>query len=446
MDFVKQNVMQVFVPGLLQTGLTLNGVALWPPSSDLYLSLQQNDILRKFLKIEPREDIGLWSTNLLSPKVQVGGFISPYKQFEETFLHEEHAIFCYDWRQSQMKSAEELIEFLSELEVPETHTIEVIGYSLGGCIAFIALAEAQKRNLSFMKQISKLITIGSPLKGSISATAAILGINVQADNENIMKIIHQDNFDSIYELLTSTPHLYFFNEDGTPLSKEFFFALLINSPNINPDKIRKALAFKKKYADLILRGVNIECFRGLEYGAQNICKCIVKKDKTIIPFYETNNSDGKISLYESTLFDSHTYTIRTVSESHGKLLESDELKTFLSDGINLSELRVKVVDTTINTITFSLYTQTLTEVIPLRRLTASKIVLRNKTVNKDVTSGIREKRNLQEVHLTIPSSYESGCLIFTGVSFTFMKDGVKNKIKRDRIVVSFDIFNSTIFF
>lgn len=455
---------QVFVPGLLQTSLKLEEETIWPPSPDIFLVLQQNKILRRLLAIKPKDDIKDWIEKFTDKNIKPDKFISPYPGFEEKFLVPEHVIFTYDWRQSQKKTSEELINFLTTLEVPEGFYLEVIGFSIGGNIAFMSLVEAQTRGLSFMRtsqkllgsegfqgsqkpqslqgKVKRLITIGSPLKGSIKATATFLGVD-NSQPDFIKKIIHDEVFESIYELIPSNPNLFFFKEDETVLTKAEFKDLFLKTPHVNAVKFENALSFKKEWNKLPrLKDVDVICYRGCDVGSQNIFKCVVRE--SIIPFFESSNSDGTITCDEATFFDTQPFLSRTVQAKHSTLLQSDELISMISDNHNLSEIRLELVSSSSSLNSFKILSQTLTETIPIKKITAKKISLLHKGSSQDVTSNLKKKKD--EVWISIPSKYETGCLLFEDVSFSCLKDDEKVKIVKARIFASFEILNPNIFF
>lgn len=433
---------QVFVPGLLQTSLKLNDETIWPPNPDIFLSLQQNKLLRMILAIKTKEDVNDWVEKFTDRDIKVDKFLPPYPNFESEFLVPDHAIFIYDWRQSQKKSSEQLIDFLTELEVPKGYYLEVIGFSIGGNIAFMALANAQARDINFIKRVKRLITIGSPLKGSIKATATFLGID-NSQPDFIKKIIHHDIFDSIYELIPSNPNKYFFKEDESVLTKAEFRDLFLNAPKVNQAKFERAMAFKKEWNKLSLKKINSICYRGSDYGAQNIVKCIVSKS-TIIPFFESSNSDGTITCDEATFYDTQHFLSRTVHAKHSTLLHSEELMSMISDGHNLSEIRLELIASTPTSNSFRVLSQTLSETIPIKKMTAKKINLLHKGNSIDITSNLKKKKD--EMWVSIPSKYDVGCILFEGVTFSCVKDDEKVKIVKSRIFSSFEILNPNIFF
>ncbi|KRF52557.1 hypothetical protein ASG99_12410 [Bacillus sp. Soil768D1] len=139
-------------------------------------------------------------------------------EFEVT-VHDLH----YDWRKSNLLHTKKLAGLIKEIKVDE---VIIVAHSMGGIIARLFLNEYG--NSEDGLKIKKLITLGTPWKGSPYAYKALnFGINVISDrvpvviNKEISKRI-APSFISLYQLLPNKYYNmeYVINENVTFLEKD----------------------------------------------------------------------------------------------------------------------------------------------------------------------------------------------------------------------------------
>lgn len=122
--------------------------------------------------------------------------------------------FVYDWRLNNLDHTELLKNKIISMEVDEIH---IVAHSMGGIITKICLNE-NKNNDDF-KKIKKVITLGTPWKGSMDAVKTLLyGSRIP---RKILKFIDKEtsrsmssHFPSVYQLLPNQDFLGYLKSTG----------------------------------------------------------------------------------------------------------------------------------------------------------------------------------------------------------------------------------------
>lgn len=110
--------------------------------------------------------------------------------------------FVYDWRRDL---AEASAAFVKELAACTAREISVIGHSMGGLIARVALRDAAGR------RVHKLITLGTPHGGSFAPVQAVRGVYplvrrlAQLDAGHSAEALSRDVFSSFHSLYQMLP-------------------------------------------------------------------------------------------------------------------------------------------------------------------------------------------------------------------------------------------------
>ncbi len=188
----------VFLPGIMGSELVdSDNKQVWPPSGlDLITGYDDIDAL-----LEP----DLRATKSIRSVLVVGVYKSLIKDFKTCGYvpnnpPRELIEFAYDWRLSNVTTAEKLADRLDQITV-ETE-ITLIGHSMGGLVLRYLLESGQFNNRHWFGWIKQLITLATPHKGAPEALRQILGLEKKAklSGEDIKKLASDIRYPSAYQL------------------------------------------------------------------------------------------------------------------------------------------------------------------------------------------------------------------------------------------------------
>lgn len=170
------------------------------------------------------ENVSIYDWKLNSVVSEYNGLINSLNN-TQYINNQDYFIFPYDWRKKVENSSDNLNDFINEtiLKDNENKKITIIGHSLGGLIGRIWTQKHGKNN------ISKLITIGSPHKGSPEMYRPLEAGEIERKNtfmwlaQKILVVLNkseiesdkktiQDKFPVLYDLFPVYPFLK--NSDG----------------------------------------------------------------------------------------------------------------------------------------------------------------------------------------------------------------------------------------
>lgn len=458
------DITNVFLHGMFQSELLRGTEVIWPPTNEMKLMLMGKRIFENFsdsLQIG-NEEFEKWLGKFSDPLLTTGEYISDDKEHILKVLGPDVAIFTYNTIQSLLKSAEEFIVFMKERvtkDLAKNRKVNVYGYSLGGLVAYIGFALAEQRDEKFLTRVSRLVTIGSPLKGSIDATATVLG--VRGISHGILKndpgdsIIHLDQFESIYQLMTAIPHVFFFTDKNKPLTKPEYLALFQTHPLVNKEKFHKACEFQKIFRSLSLRSVPTTSCVGIDQGSHSV-KRIVRVTGTgvLIPEYENGASDGTISFYEALPFDSNKFHTRLFHSNHKSLLRHQNFVSVVNENCFMNVLFLVFEKHKAAGIAFTMFINSKNGIVPLSKFKSKTNMFYFSENNKRKTISVKTKQvpdlkapDRKVVQITLPSMINgenlpiSGTVEFLDVEFEIWSEEENSYLchKLSRIVSTYDL-------
>ncbi|MBJ8070533.1 lipase/acyltransferase domain-containing protein [Bacillus cereus] len=146
----------IFVPGIKGTELYEGDNKRWFPSTKkdlLSLGLQN--------KLEARQVLGAVNAFFLKKEDLYQGVI-------EKFIDNPNFIpYPYDWRFSLLDIVDDFVEFIVGISAEKDDDIILIAHSMGGVLSKLAILKLQEMGLAHL--IKKMVTIGTPWKGSPDA-------------------------------------------------------------------------------------------------------------------------------------------------------------------------------------------------------------------------------------------------------------------------------------
>lgn len=206
----------VFLPGIMGSELWLEDEQIWPGT--LAELVFRYPYVSAAEKIQPRGD------ELLRDDLRVGDVIRRFSvsvQYQSMiellgrcgFRETDRTLYLcpYDWRRSNVGSADRLAEMLDEVvggsNDQETKSIVLFGHSMGGLVARYYLESGKFNSRPAFKYISMLVCLATPHLGSPLALTASLGMERRLflSKEQVYKLTQQPRFPSLYELLPPFP-------------------------------------------------------------------------------------------------------------------------------------------------------------------------------------------------------------------------------------------------
>jgi|GEM_PF-1231171 len=208
----------IMVPGILGSVLKLNNKTVWPGSAKdiLFGSTFGNDEMNRLM--EP---------NLVATDVIRSVSIS--KQYEKLIedlgqcgFHENDQpptlFLCpYDWRKDNAESAEKLADLVDKafnLHGAATE-LSLIGHSMGGLISRYYLESGKYNARPGFKAVRRLLTLGTPHRGSPLALNAAMGREKRLwlSKEQVRRLANDPRYPALYQLMPPPDEPFVWNED-----------------------------------------------------------------------------------------------------------------------------------------------------------------------------------------------------------------------------------------
>ncbi|PEZ06871.1 hypothetical protein CN330_26785 [Priestia megaterium] len=214
----------IFIHGTMGSILRKNGVRAWP-----IILGKKADYISTLTPIDEHDGVEAYSTLLT------------YLPMKRHFVSQDYKVidFVYDWRRNNLEHLELLKQKIEEVQSDD---IIIIAHSMGGVLAKLCLNKYAEE--PFIKRIAKLITVGTPWKGSMNAIKTLkYGAPVPEGFGGLVTFISSEEskniapfFPSVYQLLPNQRYLeylkkesilpYSFNGNYYFESEEFFKQIL----------------------------------------------------------------------------------------------------------------------------------------------------------------------------------------------------------------------------
>ncbi|PGB72982.1 lipase/acyltransferase domain-containing protein [Bacillus wiedmannii] len=289
--------------------------------------------------------------NTLTPlekEVEPSHLLFTYKRLKKELKRNFPIVteFIYDWRLNNTEHLDLLRKTISSMDVDEVY---IVAHSMGGIISKLCLNEFKEE--PEIKKVKKLITLGTPWKGSMEAVRTLLyGSQVP---EKYWKYIGKDaakrickQFPSVYQLLPTSSFLdrlksincvpYFFNDSYFDEFDGFFQGVL-------QEEFSKYHSFDSvfnEYYSLLNQEIadDIELHEIIGLGKRTIK--IICENSRKEPYVYYDEGDGTVPLLSaySNLRDVENYSAYFVNgASHNGLPWKKEIIDLIKDIINDNE-------------------------------------------------------------------------------------------------------------
>jgi pimeloyl-ACP methyl ester carboxylesterase len=304
----------IFIPGIMGTVLTEKfGAKIWPrklPVDLVKYNLYENKLsMGKNVVIEP-----------LEPVKQMYGYLEKQLSTNET----KFTPFPYDWRLNNLDQLELLEDYI------DTNADEVIivAHSMGGLIAKLFLNKNKNKDLT--KNVTKLITLGTPWLGAMDAYRTIkygksLYYGIILSERESKKI--SPTFPSVYQLL---PNEQYFNQiqnyEGIPLlideNKEYNDWDTFFEEKVFPHFGKHHTNYRKIFNDfrnLLQEQLDVEHHEFIGFGVETIVALSENEAEEVDAHFR--NGDGTVPLFSAISHAEKRYFIKDTE--HGDLAKSD---------------------------------------------------------------------------------------------------------------------------
>lgn len=260
----------------------------------------------------------------ISDTVQPSHMLFTYKRLENKLNQHFDVVeeFIYDWRENNLNHSNLLKNKIELMNVEEVH---IVAHSMGGIIAKICINE--HKDTEAIKKITKLITLGTPWKGSMESVKTLLyGSRVP---EKYIKYIDKDtsreiskHFPSVYQLLPTRGFLsylkevdcvpYYFNDIYYDDFDDFFKGIL-------QETFRESHDYKKvfeEYYQLLNDDLPLEIELHEIVGTGKPTIKVISENTRKEPYVSYDEGDGTVPLFSaySRLHDRDNYHIYFVNK------------------------------------------------------------------------------------------------------------------------------------
>lgn len=315
----------VFLPGIMGSELVNStGKEVWPPGA--------MDLITGYDNIDELLDPNLTPTRSIRSMFFVYGvYKSLIKDFNKCGFfpdndEKELIEFAYDWRLSNVITAEKLATRLDEL--PMEKEIICIGHSMGGLVLRNLLESGKFENREWFPWIKQLITLATPHKGAPEALRQVLGLEkkVSLSGQDIQTLTSDPRYPSSYQLTPDPTTAFTINSNNRgklPTVIDTFADEVVNLPNANLS-IENINSSKEFWQSLDVNnkpdGVDYFFFGGSNH--KTFARNELSGNNINSP-YRRNSGDGTVPI-TSTIFSNipHGYSMK----NHGGIFKDRELR------------------------------------------------------------------------------------------------------------------------
>lgn len=314
----------IIVPGILGSELQKDGNTLWPVNmADGALGMLQTIGNLMALKVEDGVEDGIAPVRLAMSDYQEGmkvGSLGAYTTLAvalaDTLGYDQVFFFGYDWRQSNLETAQELSTYIDGvLETTGAKKVNLVVHSMGGLVAGGYLSGHKEEG-----KLAKVVTCGTPFVGAEDATESLDHCGGFFDFSDYPQLLP-----TMEEVFRSAPSLY----ELMPRSGWDSLDLLQEDGTLHPE----ATSAEKKaftYYQTVTANLS-DLWSGVDHVNLNGTSF-----STTDPSGEVDG-DGTVTLTSSTadgLFDSCTTTF---TSNHTGLVKDASPVQFIVDAVKGEE-------------------------------------------------------------------------------------------------------------
>ena len=237
----------VFVPGIMGSRLEKDGVRVWPPSA--------LEVVFGYDRIEELLDPALEATAII-PKVSLVSVYASILEdirrcgYLENDAERRFIPFPYDWRQSNVLSAERLAAVLdTHFSSPSVDLdITILAHSMGGLVSRYLLESGKFDDRPWFNAIRKLVTLGTPHHGAplalkrLSGSESMLGVS----GAGVRRMGNDSRYPSLYQLIGTDGSSFFIRRaprGELPTLIDPFDPAIRDALDMNPGNVDSARQF-----------------------------------------------------------------------------------------------------------------------------------------------------------------------------------------------------------
>ncbi|MDR5777745.1 MULTISPECIES: lipase/acyltransferase domain-containing protein [unclassified Caballeronia] len=343
----------IVIPGIMSSELYDGDVCVWPG--------EWNELIRPYKKMK----------HLLKPELEVrdiirsihyygllGSLISALEAcgFSEGAEKGTLMVCPYDWRKDNRVAAERLAECVKQMRARHGADVEInlIAHSMGGLVSRYLLesGDYDDANCPGFSSIRRLITIGTPHRGTPVALCAALG---QIDcwylnGTQVKELAGHEDFPSLYQLMPPLDEPFLWNTDPSarlgpvsPYEKDVAEILGLSVKNLtNAAKFHAALNIERRPPHVMYF-----CFVGTGQSTIANVQANFAQPQYLNPtgVESASGGDGSVPIWSSSLVGVQQLA---VSGSHATLYKTSEVLRTLGallgkEGVLCTDLKSNLV-------------------------------------------------------------------------------------------------------
>lgn len=200
----------VIIPGIIGTELKKGDTTIWPPAlGEGALGALQAMGSLSALKLEEGVEDGITPVRLAMSDYEDGMQMGTYGTYNDLALaladtlgYDQVFFFGYDWRQSNLDTAEELSAYLDEVMTKTgAEKVNLVVHSMGGLVTSAYLAGHKEEG-----KLATVISCGTPFYGAQDATDTLTGDGGFFSSDNFAQLLPvmadiSGTLPSLYELM-----------------------------------------------------------------------------------------------------------------------------------------------------------------------------------------------------------------------------------------------------
>lgn len=252
----------ILIPGIMGSELTLHGKLIWPGTPA--------ELVFPFRKMDELMDDELAATDIIrsfSISKQYEALIVDLAEcgFHETGLSRTLFVCPYDWRRDLKLAARTLSNKIEEAFKLHKGEVEItlIAHSMGGLVSRYYLESREFDQQAGFATVRRLITLGTPHRGSPLALSAAMGMEKRLflSAEQVRKLASNNRFPSLYQLLppTGEPFVWDEGKGSAYQSVNIYDTKIAEALTLVRENLEAAVAFHSKL-DMAGRPASVRYF------------------------------------------------------------------------------------------------------------------------------------------------------------------------------------------
>jgi len=318
----------VLLPGIMGSELKLREEVIWPGSATSLIfpykqmeallsnDLQASDVIRSF-----------------SISEQYGALIRDLTVFG--FVEGNTLVVCpYDWRKSNLVSADVLASKLDDIvrSHGETAEIYLVAHSMGGLISRYYLESGRYSARPGYRAVKALFTLGTPHRGAPLAVSAALGREKRLflNRDQVSRLVNDPRYPSLYELFPdpSEPCAWSLQTDDYYEPVNLYDDTVVKSLGLSESNVESARRFRAGL-DLGRRPETVRYFFfvGTRQVTMSLLRAKIDRPSTVETVEIESAGDGTVPIWSGTLTGVQH---RPVGGEHHVIYQNDDVRRTLA--------------------------------------------------------------------------------------------------------------------